>query len=191
MNQYELETKIEGLKKAIAEHSDFTNNYKSDLAKAEQQLKDYNKIALPPVVFDDIYEAVEKAIEQFDFSDTDNFDIEYGIDYDGRVNCESHEMTDTSQLVELIVEKVSRIFTEADAPEDEPTADQINTTTTAEMVFDRDTDKTSEAKPVEEEITVDGGETEVTVTPTEEEMEDFNKKIEETKEKKFKKRTWF
>ena len=40
MNQYELETKIEGLKKAIAEHSDFTNNYKSDLAKAEQQLKD-------------------------------------------------------------------------------------------------------------------------------------------------------
>ena len=100
-------------------------------------------------------------------------------------------MNDTQKLVELIVEKVSRIFTEADAPEDEPTADQINTTTTAEMVFDRDTDKTSEAKPVEEEITVDGGETEVTVTPTEEEMEDFNKKIEETKEKKFKKRTWF
>ena len=36
-----------------------------------------------------------------------------------------------------------------------------------------------------EEITVDGGETEVTVTPTEDE------KVKETKEKSSKKRTWF
>ena len=119
MNEMDLKTKIEGLKKAIAEHSDFTNNYKSDLAKAEQQLKDLGKIALPPMVFDDIYEAVETAVGQYDFSDTDNFDIEYGIEYDGKVYCESHEMTDTHQLVELIVERVSRVFTEMDAPEDE------------------------------------------------------------------------
>ena len=119
MNELDLTTKIEGLKKAIAEHKDFAGNYESDLAKAEQQLKDLGKIALPPVVFDDIYEAVENACGKFDFSDTDNFDIEYGIEYDGKVYCESHEMNDTSKLVELIVEKVSRIFTEMDAPEDE------------------------------------------------------------------------
>ena len=119
MNEMDLKTKIEGLKKAIAEHNDFAGNYTSDLAKAEQQLKDLGKIALPPVIFDDIYEAVETAVDQYDFSDTDNFDIEYGIEYDGKVYCEGHEMTDTSQLVELIVDKVSRIFTEMDAPEDE------------------------------------------------------------------------
>ena len=55
MNSIDLETKIEGLKKAIAEHNDFAGTYTSDLAKAEQQLKDLGKIALPPVVFDDIY----------------------------------------------------------------------------------------------------------------------------------------
>ena len=119
MNEMDLKTKIEGLKKAIAEHNDFAGNYTSDLAKVEQQLKDLGKIALPPVVFDDIYEAVETAVGQYDFSDTDNFDIEYGIEYDGKVYCESHEMTDTHQLVELIVERVSRVFTEMDAPEDE------------------------------------------------------------------------
>ena len=135
MNELDLTTKIEGLKKAIAEHSDFTNNYKSDLAKAEQQLKDINKIALPPMVFDEIYEAVEKAVEQFDFSDTSNFDIEYGIEYDGKVYCETHEMNDTHSLVEAIIEKVSRVFTEADCPEDEPTADQINNTTHVEKVI--------------------------------------------------------
>ena len=119
MNELDLQTKIEGLKKAIAEHNDFAGNYESDLAKTEQQLKDLGKIALPPVVFDDIYEAIETAVGQFDFSDTDNFDIEYGIEYDGKVHCESHEMHDSSDLIEAIVAKVSKIFTEMDAPEDE------------------------------------------------------------------------
>ena len=126
MNEMDLKTKIEGLEKAIKEHKDFAGNYESDLAKAEQQLKDYNKIALPPAVFDDIYEAVEKGVENFNFDDTDNFDIEYGIEYDGKVHCESHEMCDTSDLVDMIVEKVSRVFTEADCPEELDTTEADN-----------------------------------------------------------------
>ena len=121
MNQYELETKIEGLKKAIAEHNDFAGNYASELEKVEKQLKDYNKIALPPMVFDEIYEAIELATSRFDFSDTDNFDVEYGIEYDGKVYAESIELQHNSDLIEAIVEKVSKIFTEMEAPEDDDT----------------------------------------------------------------------
>jgi len=119
MNEIDLKTKIDGLEKAIKEHKDFAGNYENDLVKAKQQLKDLGKIALPPVVFDDIYEAIEKGVDQFDFSDTDNFDIEYGIEYDGKVHCESHELCNSDDLVQMIVEKVSRVFTEADCPEDE------------------------------------------------------------------------
>ena len=129
MNSIDLETKIEGLKKAIAEHKDFAGTYESDLAKAEQQLKDYNKIALPPMVFDDIYEAIEEGINKFDWSDTDNFEIEYGIEYDGKVHCESHEFRNSNDLVEMIVKEVSKIFTEAECPEDkeaEELSDELN-----------------------------------------------------------------
>ena len=119
MNEIDLTTKIEGLKKAIAEHNDFAGNYTSDLAKAEQQLKDYNKIALPPVMFDDIYEAIEKGVGEFDFDDTDNFEIEYGIEYEGRVHCESHDFKNSDDLVRMIQESVSELFTEIDCPEDE------------------------------------------------------------------------
>jgi len=126
MNSIDLQTKIEGLKKAIAEHKDFAGTYESDLTKAKQQLKDLGKIALPPVVFDDIYEAVEKGVDRFDFSDTGNYDIEYGIEYDGKVYCESHEMNDTSELVDMIVKEVSRIFTEADCPEELDTTEVDN-----------------------------------------------------------------
>ena len=36
MNELDLQTKIEGLKKAIAEHKDFTGTYESQLVKTEQ-----------------------------------------------------------------------------------------------------------------------------------------------------------
>ena len=118
MNEVDLKTKIEGLKKAIAEHKDFAGNYESDLAKTEQQLKDLGKIALPPMVFDDIYEAIDRAVCQYDFSDSDNYNIEYGIEYDGKVYAESIELQHNSDLIESIVAKVSKIFTEADCPEE-------------------------------------------------------------------------
>ena len=126
MNSIDLETKIEGLKKAIAEHKDFAGTYESNLAKAEQELKDLGKIALPPVVFDDIYEAIEEGIGDFDWSDTGNYNIEYGIDYDGKVHCEHFELSHSNDLVEMIVKKVSRVFTEMDCPEELDTTEDDN-----------------------------------------------------------------
>ena len=126
MNSIDLETKIEGLKKAIAEHNDFAGTYTSDLAKAEQQLKDLGKIALPPIVFDDIYEAIEEGIGDFDWSDTDNYNIEYGIEYDGRVHCESFELSHNDDLVRMIQESVSELFTEMDCPEELDTTEDDN-----------------------------------------------------------------
>ena len=120
MNEIDLKTKIEGLKKAIAEHKDFTGTYESQLKETEKELKDYNKVELTPMQLDDIYEAVEAGVEQFDWSDTDNFDIEYGIEYDGRVHCENHELCNSDDLVQMIVDKVSELFVEKlDTTEDD------------------------------------------------------------------------
>ena len=113
MSKIDLETKIEGLKKAIAEHKDFAGTYESQLKTAEQDLKDIDKPELTSSQMDDIYEAVETGVSNFDFSDTDNFEIEYGISYDCKVECESHEFRNSQDLVEMIVEKVSKLFVEA------------------------------------------------------------------------------
>ena len=118
MNELDLTTKIEGLKKAIAEHKDFAGNYENDLAKTEQQLKDYNKPKLTPAQLDDIQEAIERGVEEYDFSDTGNFDIEYGINYDGKVHCESHELNCTYSLIEMITKEVHKLFKEAECPTD-------------------------------------------------------------------------
>ena len=112
MNEIELKTKIEGLEKAVKEHEDFTGTYKSQLEKAQQELKDYNKPELTESQLDDVYGAIEKAVEQFDFSDIDNYEIDYGIDYDSRITCESHEFINSSDLVQMIADKVCKLFKE-------------------------------------------------------------------------------
>ena len=126
MKKEELERKISGLEKAIATCKDETSGYEDSLKTTQKQLKDLGKIALPPVVFDEIYEAVDNAVCEYDFNDSGNYNIEYGIEYDGKVYAESIELQHNSDLIESIVEKVSKIFTEMDAPEELDTTEKDN-----------------------------------------------------------------
>ena len=117
MNKEELEKQISLLQERVEANKVMNQGYERDLLKAKQDLEDLNKPELTPLMMDNIYEAIERAVEQYDFSDTDNFDIEYGIEYDGKVHCESHEINNTTDLVEAISEKVCNLFKEAECPE--------------------------------------------------------------------------
>ena len=135
MNEMDLTTKIEGLEKAIKEHQDFVNTYSDTLTTTKQQLVDYNKPELEPVVFDQITDAVESVLSDFDWTDVDNYqDLEYELDYDGRVSL-SNISFDPYDLQEKVCNAVYKLFKEADCPEEEPTADQLNMQTVAEKVI--------------------------------------------------------
>ena len=121
MNKVDLEVKIESLKKMITEGQQQTSNYAGQLDKLNTELADVNKVALLPSQFDDIYEAIESGISEYDFSDTENFEIEYGIDYDGKVNCENHEFNNNQDLVEMINDKIQALFKEIECPEEDVT----------------------------------------------------------------------
>ena len=118
MNKVDLTTKIEGLKKAIKEHNDFSATYQNELATVEKQLQDYDKPALTPKQLDAIFEAVDKAVENFSFGDCDTYETEFSLDYDGRVQLENIDLNDTYQLVSMIAEKVQDLFQEVDCPTD-------------------------------------------------------------------------
>ena len=118
MKEVDLLTKIEGLEKAIKEHVDFADTYKTALADTKKQLVDLHKPALTPLQLDNIHEAVEKAVENYSFSDCDNYEVDFSLDYDGRVQLESIDLNDNYQLVEMIVDKVCDLFKEVDCPTD-------------------------------------------------------------------------
>ena len=115
----QLELTISKLEEAIEANNTDVKCFEADLKIAKKKLEDINKPELTPIQFDLIQEAIERGVNDFDFSDTGNFDIEFGIEYDGKVHCEGHELSSTYELVEMITEQVHKLFTEAECPTEE------------------------------------------------------------------------
>ena len=118
MSKEQLETNKAALELLLNETNDKTVDYKAQLAQIEKDLADLGKLELTSVQLDDIYEAIVESTGQFDWNDTDNFEIEYGIDYDGRVNCESHDFRNIDDLVQMVYDKVCKLFKETEEKED-------------------------------------------------------------------------
>tara|TARA_Y100000361_G_C11136246_1_gene332073 strand:+ start:100 stop:492 length:393 start_codon:yes stop_codon:yes gene_type:complete len=118
MTKEQLETNLAALKLLQQETNDKLTDHKVQISLLEKQLEDFNKPELTPMQLDNIQEAVEKAVENYSFSDCDNYETEFGLDYDGRVYLESIELQNTYHLVEIIVDKVQGLFKEADCPEE-------------------------------------------------------------------------
>tara|TARA_R100000995_G_C3431846_1_gene98894 strand:+ start:54 stop:416 length:363 start_codon:yes stop_codon:yes gene_type:complete len=112
MTENDLLLKIEGLEKVIQEKNADASRYQDELKQTKQELLDYTKPELTQGQLEAIETAVDQAVNEFDFSDTDNYEIDYSLDYDGRVQCESHEFIDSADLVEMIVSRVCNLFKE-------------------------------------------------------------------------------
>ena len=112
MDKEQLEVNIAALQLLVNETTDKSKDFTAQLEQAKKDLADVNKPELTPLQFDDLYEAIEEGIGNYDFSDSDNFDKEFGIDYDGRVTLESFDINNSQELVEAICDKVNKLFTE-------------------------------------------------------------------------------
>ena len=129
----DLEHQIAMLMRALESGKADVVDYEKDLAAAKKQLEDINKPEITPLQFDLIQEAIEKGVDEFDFDDQGNYDKEFGMDYDGKVHLESLDLTCAYELVEMITEKVHKLFKEAECPEDD--SSELNTQTVAEKVI--------------------------------------------------------
>jgi len=85
-----------------------------DLEQAKKELASFNKPELTGSQLDDINEAVEKAVGNFDFDDADNYNTEFELDYDAKVTISSFEFQNSQDLIEAVVEQVHKLFVEVE-----------------------------------------------------------------------------
>ncbi len=133
MTKEELEVNLAALKLLEAETGIKHENFKQQVQDTEKKLEDINKPVLTPLYLDKIQEAIEEGVGNFSFDEQDNYDKEFGMEYDGKVYLESIDLTCSYELVEKIVEQVHKLFVEADCPEDDNS--ELNTQTVAEKVI--------------------------------------------------------
>ena len=100
-----------------------------DLKAKQQELEDAGKPVISSAVMDIINDAVNNAVENYNFDNTDQYEIDFSLDYEGRVQAETINLTDTYELMEAIVLKIEKQF----KVEDDNS--QVNTQTVAEKVI--------------------------------------------------------
>jgi len=114
MNKEQLEVNIAALELLVNETTDKSKDFTAQLEQAKKDLADVNKPVLTPSQLDDIQEAIESGVSDYDFSDHDNYDKDFELDYDGKVQLSNFDFVNQQDLVEMIVEKVHKLFVEAE-----------------------------------------------------------------------------
>ena len=113
MTKEELQVKIGTIESMISDSNIEISKYAGQLEDLRKQLADLNKPKLTMKQFDELTELVEHGIEEFDFDDLDSYSIDYGIDYDNRVTCESFCFDNVSEVARVVCEKIYTMFAEA------------------------------------------------------------------------------
>ena len=133
MSKEQLETDIAALELLVNDTANKSKDFTAQLEQAKKDLADINKPELTPLQFDNLYEAVESGVSGYDFSDTDNYDKDFELDYDNKVTLSNLDLSNSQDLVEAIVEELTKLFTEAECPEDDNS--QVNNATHVEKII--------------------------------------------------------
>ena len=98
-----LEATVKGLQEKISQLN-------MDLKSKQQELEDANKPVISSTTMDIINDAVNYAVENYNFDNTDQYELDFSLDYDGRVQAETINLRDTYELMEAVVMNIERQF---------------------------------------------------------------------------------
>ena len=126
MNKEELNKDIEKLKVSLEAHEEQVKDLQHDLKTAMQRLEDVDKPKLTNKQFDALHRVIENSVENFDFNQTDNYNVEMGIESDNKVYLEYIEFECHADLYEQITHDVESLFGVADESDDEDASTEVN-----------------------------------------------------------------
>ena len=98
-----IEATVKGLQDKIG-------SLNMELKDKQKELEDANKPVISSTVMNVINDAINYAVENYDFDNSDQYEIDFSLDYDSKVQAETINLTDTYELVEAIVTKVEKQF---------------------------------------------------------------------------------
>ena len=98
-----LEATVKGLEEKL-------HQLGADLRSKQRELEDVSKPEMTSEMYEIISEATEEGVGNFDFNDSENYDIDYELDYESRVNAHSIEFNSATELHERIMREIEKSF---------------------------------------------------------------------------------
>ena len=118
MTKVELEVKLEALQKLLEEKANEQATYQNQINELQRKLDDLNKPKLTGFQLNQVRKAIETAVMNYPLDELDNYSIDYGIDYDNRITCESFCFDSADDLAEDIAQGVEYLFEIIDDEDD-------------------------------------------------------------------------
>ena len=119
MTKENLTQEITKLKDALEQHQEQVKDLENDLNKANIKLEDLDKPKLTSEQFEDLHCAIEQGIDEFDFDNSDNYDLELSISYENEIVIERVDFKEESELVNMVIQRAESVFGVADESDDE------------------------------------------------------------------------
>ena len=98
-----LEATVKGLQEKI-------QSLQTDLNEKQKELENVSKTKITGELYEEIGDAIEDAVEGFNFDNPDGYDVDFGMEYDGRVYIESIGMQSTYELTNFIMKLIDNKF---------------------------------------------------------------------------------
>ena len=102
-NKELLEATVKGLQDKIG-------SLNMELKDKQRELEDVSKPVISATSMDIINDAVNYAVENYNFDNTDQYELDFSLDYDGKVQAETINLRDTYELMEAIVINIEKQF---------------------------------------------------------------------------------
>ena len=119
MNKEELNKEIDKLNVSLKAHQEQVNDLNHDLVIATQRLEDCEKPKLTRKQFEELHQVIENSVENFDFNQVDNYNVEMGMEYDNKVYLDNIEFECHTDLYGQIIQDVEQLFGVADESDDD------------------------------------------------------------------------
>ena len=110
MTKEELQRKVDELSQSLDSFSKNTEMLKQDLKDAEHKLSVINRPKITKKFLDELSDAIEEAVGNIDFTDTNAYDVDFEIDYDNRIALNSIEFNHTYDIGDTIYSRIEDMF---------------------------------------------------------------------------------
>jgi hypothetical protein len=105
-----IEQEIRELKAILTQAETDATSVKTRLAAAEQNLEEVNRPTLTKSARDLIRDAVEQALRNFDFTEPDEYECDFSVNYDNRLEIDSISFNGKDELEEQVCSYIEESF---------------------------------------------------------------------------------
>jgi len=110
MTKEELERKVRELTASIETFTNDADLLKKDLAAANQRLAVVNRPKITQDQMTEIHDAIYTVVNNVDFTDCNNYDMDFEIDYDNRIAVSSMEFNNSDEIADDLCSEIGCLF---------------------------------------------------------------------------------